>query len=528
MRNPTVFRALKAIGPLSLVVIAAALVLMIVAVQVDLREVYTGGFNGAMNDQLNYIVVARHIAAGDGITSGIIFPSVLRQHATKSCFYMPGHYLATAASFCVLGYSALSAFLPNVFSFVGSALLIFLIAKRLYGIAAAGIAVALFVMFPINGILAWSAMSEMTLILASLASLWLFLLIPQDKRPWLGPFLIILPLLFRETGPCVAAPMCALVLRPPKADRIHWHDAMKFALLTVVVFLGVMKSPIANGRPSLLINNLAGVRFDEIYTDAFAMDSVDRSPENLCRLVAAKYKRNLASLKSPVEPGSTGDLLITGERKALWFILAGFPLGLALWVLRRDWFAAGVALSIAVLLVMVLLFYTVWFYRAVRVMLMMQPLVAMLFGSVWQLIYERFRWGALAFALLIAIPLFRHHSDYITAAYVPQERLDALDQRAEQFMESLSLDKQKVVATSPYLIFRYLVDQFPVTYSFVPANMRTMKLLEQRHPVGAVLLFENAGVPEVTPDELIRDGFVLDRTVDFSGAKIRVMKSRSR
>jgi 4-amino-4-deoxy-L-arabinose transferase-like glycosyltransferase len=518
-----VFPKLKRFAAPMAVLAAAALVLLLVARQVDLHAVFIDGLGGAMSDQIAYISVARHLVDGDGFVSSTIFPSVLAQNATRNYFYMPGHYVALAASFLIFGYSAWSAFLPNVLAFIGSALLVWFIARRLYGPWPAAFAVALFIVFPLNAILAWSAMSELTLTFAVLAAVAIFLIVPERWQIIAGALLVAITFMFRQTGAMVVLPMSMLALRPPHgAPHFRWRAALGLVAASVVACLLVAKSPIASGMPSLFINNLAGGTVSDIYTDAYAMEHVDRSPANLRRLVRLKFERNLGTLEAPLKHPPEPSDSEPNERFVMWWLLAGVPIGLLAWIVRKDWFAAGVAAAVLVLLITELMFYTIWAHRGVRVLLMMQPFVAMVFASLWSALL-RLRWVAAIVAVALAGLLASQLREYTGVVYAPQNELNAAEARAEEFFESLKIDDSRAVVAPGNLVLKYLLDHHPVRWSFMPANQRTMRLLMTKYDVGTVV-YRAESWPQVTREELEQDGFRAARTARYNGAEIVVLE----
>jgi hypothetical protein len=519
-RQPT--RRKSLIAP-AIVICAAIAVLLVVSRRVDFNTVFINGLDGTMNDQVGYISVARHLVDGHGFRSSVIYPSTLAQKTTKSYFYMPGHYVAIATSIFLFGDRVITLFLPNAAAFVLSAFLVYWIGFRLYDAAAGLFAAALYIVAPWHPVLAWSAMTEMALGAAFLAAMAIFLFLPERWRVLVGPILVVIPLLFRETGAIVAVPMCFLIVRPPGSmGPLRWGRGLLFCALTMIVVVVVMTSPIASGRPKLFINNLAGTGFEDFYTNAYSMESVDRSVGNLTALVVAKFKHNVADLMQ--RSGGGPITFVPGEQFAMWFILAGVPIGFLVWVVRKDWFAGGVSFAVLTVLSPVLFTYTVWGGRGLRVLLILQPFVAIIAGSLWSSVFARFRaFGALLASVLIGTLLVGANRE-LQVIYAPQQKLNEEDARKARFVETLGLDDNKVVVAPHHLILRYVLEHHPVGWSFIPANARTAHLLLEQFDVGAVIHYAQPMPGTVTVQELAQEGFWVVLRASYEGTDYLVLQ----
>jgi Dolichyl-phosphate-mannose-protein mannosyltransferase len=489
----------------------AILVLLVVSRFVALDQVYLRGLNFALNDQLSYISVARTYLDTGRLDNPAVYPSLLRQHPEKSYLYMPGYFLLLAATFKAFGYSPFHSFLPSLLAYVLATCLVYSIAVRVYDRTTGLVAATIFALFPPNIIFAFSAMCELPLVAVVLASFATYLILPQRLQPYLGPLLVIPPMLIRETGAMVAVPMLFLLLQ-----RRRLAGALTFAGLSAVTFVLVMTSSIATGRPSLFLNNLLDRGFGGIYSDAFATAGMDTSPSSLLHLILVKFSRNVHFLTVPAGVPAV-------EATALFLILAVIPIGLTLFIgRRRDYFAGGVATATLVLIIAYLLLYTVWQYRSVRGLMLMQPFAAIVFGS----LAVRARTAAVVGIALYAVYGILH----LSAVYAPQKYLDAAGNADRALIEQLHPDNRKVLIAPYWLSCEYILEHHPVRGSVIPANLATLRLLERRFPVGMIVypLLPEAwrrAQGQLSLDELRADGWSPESVVRASGMTFLVFRA---
>lgn len=445
---------------------------------VNLDYIYAGGLGGIMNDQIGYINAARYLEAFGKLEGLTIYPSTLLQETPKNYFYMPGMYVALAAGFRVLGYSATSAFIPGLLSYLLALPLTYLLGARVYGRSAGYLASVLVALFPVNVIFAFSAMGEMPLLALTTLSLTVFVFVPARHQVWAGPLLLLPPMLFRETGAVAGAVMFALLLLDREIPRkAAIGRAGLFAVGCAIVVLGVLFSPLAAGRPNLTLNNLTddGPR---VYSDAFAIQDVDRSLSNVANLIQKKFLQNLGILfRQRPDPY---------ERLALWFLLAAIPIAGISGAVRRDRFAIGVAAAVAMLTAVLFALYTVWLYRSVRNLLLLQPACAVVFSGILlrELRHRTIRSATVAVVLVASLTFLLTAA---SAAYAEQNTLIVADERHLSFLRTVGHDPRKVLMTPVRMTNRYLIDAFPARWSFIPANAETLRLVQERYDVGTIV-----------------------------------------
>lgn len=467
-----------------LVILAVVVLVVVVGSVVDWHSLTIDGLDGALNDQVGYISVARDFADHGTLDSKIVYPLLLRQPVRRNSLYMPGFYWVLGATFKLFGYSAAIARVPSLLAFLLACYLIFWIASKLYGEKAAVYAVTLFAAIPLLLLFAFTAMMEIPLVTAGLAAFAIFLRARPGTRPWIAPAAVVLPFLFRETGIIVGVVMLAVMTgeawgSPERKRRLGYVCVS--ALLMVVVCSAVLKSPVGSGRPSLWkANVLIGRNYEVLYGDAFATDKVPSAPADWANGIRDKF---LYSLQVLVRP--RGESAGFVEQSVLWFLLSGIPLGLILAFWKRDWFGFGVSAAVALLLLGCLGLYPVWGYRAVRVLLLLFPFVAMLWGSVFAWMLRNSRPVVELMPVILLVAVGGWGAIHLVRAQVQTDR----DTRANaKFVESIVRRDRGTLVSPFWLSFGYLNEHYPQYWSFVPSNCETMRLLDERYPVGTMIL----------------------------------------
>jgi hypothetical protein len=451
---------------------------------VDWERLPINGLNESLNDQVGYISVARHWLDEGRLDSSIIYPSLLGQMYTRNSLYMPGFYAELASAFGMFGYSALTARLPALFGYLLACGLVHWIARRLYDQEAAIYSLALFAFFPLNLFYAFTAMAETPLVAAGLAAFSLFLVAPEKFRWWLGPLTLALPILFRETGVALGVVMCAMLFFRG-TEGCRWK-AMLCGLLVCVVLAALIFSPAAQGRPSMWKANILVGTFEARYSDAFALKQVPDSARDWAVAVGHKFLSNLHSLMP--WRGFAGERL---EGVSMLFLLSGIPLGVWLWLQKRDAFALGVALAVSLLLIADLCVYTVWHYHAIRSFLLMEPFIAVLWGMTigfWT--RERGR----AVRHLPVILCFLVGVGMTVSTWRIQR--DAVVQAKEDtsFLNSVIGESKQLVVSPYWLSLDYVNEHYPQRWAFVPANCPTMRLVDEKEGIGTLIIPVESGL----------------------------------
>jgi 4-amino-4-deoxy-L-arabinose transferase-like glycosyltransferase len=451
--------------------------LVFAALLVDWQSLMINGLKATLNDQVGYITIARHWIDNGRLDGSIIYPSLLEQNFKRNSFYMEGSYAELALTFRLIGYSAVTARLPALISFVVSCGLVYWIAAKLFGSQTGVYSVALFAFFPLNLIYAFTAMAEIPLAAAGLAAFAIFVAVPENFQWWLGPLTLALPVIFRETGIIIALVMCSMLF---VRQNVVWKNPQVIlsGLLSCAVLLGTVLSPLGAGRPSLWKANILGHgSFDAVYNDAFALAKVQPSLRDWVTAIGFDFASNVFWLFRDFGK----DRL---ETASLLFLLSGVFLGAYQWRKKRDGFALGVAAAVAVLFMADLCVYTIWNYRGIRTLGLMQPFVAILWaarGAKWT--GDRARKAAALVTILLIAGL-----GWTSLFLIRQRKLAERAREDTAFLES-AVGTSKLLVVGPYTTsIDYVIEHYPQEWAFRPANCETMRLLHSRHPIGTLIV----------------------------------------
>jgi hypothetical protein len=524
------------------VVAGSAIVCVLLgAVLVDIREIKIRGLGNSLNDQVGYIGVARNFLDSGHLHSTLIYPSLLGQLAQKDYLYMPGDYLALAAAYALFGFGAIQSVLPSMLAYVVASVALFFGVLELYGRDIATLAALLFVLFPANIVYALTAMPEMMVVCAAVIAFAIFVYLPFTLKVALGPGLLVLPLLFRETGVAIALIFAALVLFDHR--RLRPWAALLFAVGSLAVVWLVLRSDISAGRPSLALLDIFSTDERSLYSDALALGRIHPTLQEWLRAPLVKLAHNgrlLAKVFSSaalafVEHGAlpqTGVSLL--ETTSLGLMLSGIPLGLVAIVRRpRDPLLFGAVAVLATLLTAILTLYFVLFFQAVRILLLAVPYECIVFAVLLRSLQRRMgsspwriaSWSTRICLGLGVVGLASLGLTYAALAPDPSEQLSA--KRDTAFLESIQHDDHYVLVAPWQLAFDYVYDHYPVTWAFLPANRETLVLLDATYPVGTILLPASGADTELTADEILKAGFEEMPPAVLEAERYEVFKRRT-
>jgi hypothetical protein len=458
---------------------------------VDWNRVFIKGMECTLNDQAGYIAVGRNLAEFGKLESTLIITSTVWEPITKNYMYVPGQYLALAAVYRLFGYSVAHSFWPALAGFAISSMLVVAIAGRLFGRATALLSWAFFAFFPYNLIYAFTAMAELTVITSALAAIAIFVWLPPRWRVWLGPLTLILPLLFRETGIVVAAVMAGIIF---KDSGRRFVPVALFVALSLAVTIVVLKSPIASGRPT--------------HIGAQTMESIWKA-----------LSQNVALLVHPFSKPGADPLQVFG----VYFIASGIPIAVWLWVCRRDILYLAPGVMLAVILSAILGLYDLWWFRGIRVLLVTQPLVAMLWaGFIRQLPVAEFGRrviAGVAVAVMAVIGVGGMYSVFKTEFPI---NYGAAQEVA--FLESLGHDGRGLLASPWYYSLDYFVQHFPDRWAFVPGSDEELMRLNKKYPISTLVLQKGVDGTTLTPAAIAGIGLTTQSEVTLRGTPFLVFK----
>lgn len=495
---------------LAIAALGSVLALTVCGRFVDWNTVFVNGLNVTLNDQVHYISVARNLVDTGRLNISLIYPPLLSQPHSNEYLYVPGQYYMLAASFALFGYSAAHAFWPSLAAFMLSSVLVVAIASALFGRERALSSWALFALFPLNLIYAFTAMAEMNVVASELAAFAIFLWLPRNLRVWLGPATLVLPLLFRETGLVIALIMAGVVY---KDSGGRWKPVAQFSLLSVLVAALVLLSPIAGGRPSLLRANVFAESYASLYGGAFSTPP-PAPPAAWAAAVVTKLESNLKILMSPPVPL---------EYLSLYFILSGIPLSLILWYRRRDAVYLSIFGALSIVLIAILGLYTVWMFRGIRTMLLLEPFVAMLWADCWQRLRGALRHrhliGALAGVPLAVLAVASVHS-----AYADEDAINRKSTANTAFLESIRRDTGGVLASPWQISLDYVLKHHPSKWTFLPSDDRTLAFVNSKFKVSTVVLPDPPSTG-LTPAGIVSIGLVEQERVVYDGGRYRIFEA---
>ncbi len=491
---------------LAIILLLAAALWSIAAAMVDARRWHTSNF---LNDQIEYSTVGRNWASTGTLTSNITFPSTLWQPFTKNYVYMPGYYFVLGVVYKYLGFGVANSLLPSALSFLIASAGVYLIGRKLYDGPTGFVAAVLFMLFPPILYFSCTAMLELTLLAATVATLAIFVYVPPQFKTVAGPLLLLLPLLFRETAVLLAFPMAVLILLAHGTRRGKVGSTALFCILAVALSMAVMRSPIASGRISLWAANLFDPTPHAIYASAVAQKALATTHHSMLGAVIYKLKSNIHFTLLMVR-NSLIDADQRYEFLALFLIAAGMCAVLVAGVRSRQapLLAAG-GMTLLMFLALVTI-YNLHGYRGVRVLLFCVPLLAVGIAHLCLTAKHARPWtiAVVAFSAIAAV------STLATRAQCTQ-RDDALEAYDTMALDMLHHDDRRMLVAPYEIAMRYAFDHYPVKYSFSPGDIATLEMLEERFDVGT-LICPTSGTEALPAAQLLKRGYRLRGTFTAS------------
>jgi hypothetical protein len=476
---------------------------------------------GILNDQIGYITVARNLVTKGTLQSNTIVPSTLWQRATNDLLYMPGHPAAIALSYRLFGIGAFQSIIPSLVSYLVAMLAIFLIGTRCYSSMVGLVASLLFALFPPVLFFAYTAMAELTFLAAFTAAVCACLYLPDRFRPWLGPFCLAVPFLFRETAALVA-PALGFYFWLDGRSKPAWRTFV-FVVLSVVLLGALFRSDFSAGRPSLLTAHIFG-DLNAVYYDALAQQAVSHPRwQDWVRVLPARATRNLkflffASEAAPWEGGSN------------YVLIAAIAFVGLIAVLRADKLAYSFSAFSIIAGTALVVLYAVSDFRGMRYLLFTYALNVVVIASLLvrigsKVCARRLPLVVAASASVVAMAVLslgvvRGMSNWFTKG-------DVIDRKYETILETIGHDDTRMLVTPPQMSVRYRYYHFPVDWAFLPHNLPTLKLLAARFDIGTLVL-DNTHQLLQEPSTLAGLGFYKDRDLTIDGVHYVVYKRPAR
>ncbi len=443
----------------------------------------TSGLGGSMNDQPGYIVTARNIAEHGRFESTIYYPAKVPYYKSHNVPYMPGNYYIRALFFYIFGYSLFVSFLPNLLAFIGSSLLLFLIADRIFGRTTAYLATVLFMIFPPLTLYAFSAMMENVFIFACLLSFYFFIRMPEKLRYILGVLPLLPAVLIRETAIFMIFGYAAMIFLS-ESRKAHWKSII-FVVVSLAVILLLFQIPPMSDRPPTFYARLINT-FSLHYTDAYALQNISFSAFDTIRLVAHHFLQNVSYLLTKLASLSWGMgftfFMIVIALLVVAVIVAVRGLS------RNKQFAYFAIVTAIAELLAIFLFYDYYDYTGIRLSLFWLPfLLCILFDAV---VSGKSSWAGaegtvVGISLVSSALLFFIYLGDVSQNYA---EADAFDRQCNNLLKSVVTSDVNFFAAPFYLSLDYVYESYPVKWSFLPDNEKTLKLLARKYPVDLLVV----------------------------------------
>lgn len=476
-----------------MVLLAAGLSLLLFSLFLNTDRLHISGNWRSLNDQVGYVSVARSLVRDGVLESQIIYPSIEGQGASRNYPYMPGHYVLLALSILLLGDQLWAFLLPSLIAFLLTALCVYAVGAMLYGRAVGLLGSLIYCSFPFHPAFAFTAMMESTFALACLGVTLLFLWTPRRLQLLVGPLLLVVPFLFRETAVFLLPLMLLVGLH---GRRRRWLPGVGACCLALALLGSVHALDFSAGRGSLLLANVFGA-YDQVYRDAFWAPG-PLSAADWVKAIGHKLTTNVGSLwRAPLEKGASLDYV------GIVSVLLATAVCLIEGIRRRriDPFPLAVALAMSLVGAMLFLVYSPFGFRGLRHMMFTLPLAAVVIARVLCEPSGRRRWRAAVAAALLVGSIC---SFPVVAAEMMLE--DAKDDVRLALAESLHHDPDRLFI-APYDLGLPYVHRHPrVRWSFVPANDQTLALLHGRYRVGTVVLYRHQLDRQISQHALRRAG----------------------
>jgi hypothetical protein len=137
-------------------------------------------------------------------------------------------------------------------------------------------------------------MAELTFVAAYTVAVCACLYLPYRLRPWLAPFCIAAPFLFREAAALAVVPL-GLYFWLEHREKPVWRPLV-FVALSVVIIVVILRFDFAAGRPSLLKANVFG-DWHAVYDDATAQQAAAKAGwRDWLRVLPGRTANNLKSI----------------------------------------------------------------------------------------------------------------------------------------------------------------------------------------------------------------------------------------
>ncbi len=464
-----------------------------------------------INDSIGHVTTARHVADDHHAETSLIYLLMLPRHATH--LYMPGYYLLLAFSYLLLGVSTFAALLPNFIAYIATSVLIYLVASHRYGIKTGVLAAVIFILIPCQLGLTFMAMTELTLTFVIFLSFTIFYFAKIKYKYFLAPVLITVCYLFRQTAIFMLIPFVLQIVYEDHALPIK-----KYGKLAVTCLVTVILTTLSNKW--MMSQGMYGVDFKLLlsggikYGSAFQITPTSSLPI----LLYENFMRNLHDLLTYSNPLLTLDGMNGYYRSSLYLFLIFEIVCIvqAIKTFRQDFFPlATILMSLALFLVCMVI--DVGYPSVVmRIVLYSMPFLAI---SASVALLNRKNASACLLGVMILLLV---HSGLATQKTLNEYR-QVHDKRL-QFFASLHLDAREILVSPVDISMEWVLDHYPLKWTFVPTDEATLKLLQQKYAVNVIVLSQY-DLQSLPHEVLVRNGMGLSDKVNFAGTNYYVYKS---
>lgn len=447
-------------------------------------SINTTAFGHTMNDQVSYITASRSLADSGRLEGSLYYPALLNYYKHHNLLYMPGIYYIQAFFFKVLGYSVFAAFLPNLLAFVGSAVLLFLIAGQLCNKQTAYMSSICFMLFPPVILYAYSAMMEILFIFFCLLAVFIFIKIPQRLRYILGCLTVVVPFLIRES---------AILMVPGFAILIYFDSAKRplakslcFIFLSLLLVFALKKIPYIADLPPHFILSL--VNISGLYTDAFAVKNIHLSYIETVMIFLKNFLQNLNDFRAVLSAPAYWPM---GFTYYLMVLVLAFICGPLVLYNRRINKSLGYFTMTTFLMLTGITFSVLMYFMnsGIRQTLFMVPF---LFCIVFHALSTSEIWKKRALAIFLATSIFtlsitlffrsvNNFQGELTNSYTYEKSCNA-------FLDSLGVSKTHFFVAPHDLSLDYVNNHYPIKWSFVPSNEETLALLADKFMIDMLII----------------------------------------
>lgn len=450
---------------------------------------WTGNLNTTaigqtMNDQVGYITASRNLSESGKLESSLYYPALLNYYKGHNLLYMPGNYYIHALFFSLLGYSIFTAFLPSLLAFIGSALMLFLIARHFFNKETAYLSTICFMLFPPVVLYAYSAMMELLFVFFCLFAFFIFLKIPPKLRFIIGGLPLAAPYIIRESAVLMLPGLAIMVFLEGGNKRLL--KSLFFAMSTLLLFFFIKKIPFISDIPphfALSLINISG-----LYTDAFAVKNIHLSYLETLIIMLKNTLQNISDFQSVLFSWKYWPAGFT------FYLMVLVLSGVCMIILRynRKISRSFGYFTITTVLILIAVTFSILMYfmnSGIRQILFMVPfLLCIVFYALSTSEISKRRGLILSLqaiilfscSVLFLISINNFRNDFIMA--------NAYEQKCNTFLDSLGVSKSAFFVAPHEISLDYVNTHYPVRWSFVPSNEETLKLLSKKYPVDVFII----------------------------------------